>query len=53
MFGRKDYYIVWSYDSGASAKHTEIIRARSLGAACRKVCRKQIIPIYMREGRPL
>ena len=53
MFGRKDYYIIWSYYPGASAKYTEIVRASSLGAAWRKVRRKQLGPIYLCEGRPL
>ena len=53
MFGRRDYYIVWSYDSGSDVRHTEIVRASSLGAAWRKVCKKHYLPIYMREGRPL
>lgn len=53
MFGRKDYYIVWSYDSAAGASYTEIVRASSLGAAWRKVCRKRLFPIYLREGRLL
>lgn len=52
MFGRKNYYIVWSYGS-TMGEYTEIVRASSLGAAWRKVCRKHMIPIYMREGRPL
>lgn len=53
MFERKNYYIVWSYNSTAGARYTEIIRASSLGAAWRKVCRKHFLPIYMYEGRPL
>lgn len=53
MFGRKDYYIVWSYYPGASAKYTEIVRARSLGAAWRKVRRERSVPICLREGRLL
>lgn len=53
MFGRRDYYIVWSYDSCSGVRHTEIVRASSLGAAWRKVCKKHYLPIYMREGRPL
>ena len=53
MFGRKDYYIIWSYDCNMGAKHTEIVRASSLGAAWRKVRRKHYLPIYMHEGRPL
>ena len=53
MFKRKNYYIVWSYDSKASLRYTEIVRAGNLGAAWRKVCRKHFFPIYMHEGRPL
>lgn len=51
MFRRKDYYIVWNYGSNKHENYTEIIRARNLCVAWRKVRRRHILPIYMVEGR--